>query len=375
MSVLPLMLIARAGAKLCPRFDYASANAKLRSRVDYASANARLRSRVDYASANARLRPRVYYSKGSSPFQPFFILAFLLGSSLLLNAQNLYTKTFGDPQNSAIVFLHGGPGYNCANFEATTARPLAAAGFFVLVYDRRGEGRSSGEDVAFTYKETLNDLNDLLKKYKIKKAALIGHSFGGVVATLFARKYPNKVSAVVLAASPVVFQETFRTILKKSKSLYQSQKDSINLNYIRLLENMDSKSIEYSSYCFTHAMQNRFYSPKEPTEEAKLIYAAFRADTLLKYASQLTSRAPQAFWEHEQYTSIDLRPELEKLLAAKVPVYGIYGKDDGLFSVEQVMELQNLIGADRLIYFDQCAHNAFMDQQSAFIEALRKWVK
>jgi hypothetical protein len=33
----------------------------------------------------------------------------------------------------------GGPGYNCAGFEVSTAQELANNGFYVIVYDRRGK--------------------------------------------------------------------------------------------------------------------------------------------------------------------------------------------------------------------------------------------
>ncbi|WP_246124574.1 hypothetical protein [Bizionia gelidisalsuginis] len=68
-------------------------------------------------------------------------------------------------------------------------------------------------------------------------------------------------------------QETFSTILKASKTIYKNKKDSTNLNYISMLEKMDKSSIQYSSYCFSHAMQNGFYYPKEPTKEAVNIYS------------------------------------------------------------------------------------------------------
>ncbi|MEZ0128312.1 alpha/beta fold hydrolase, partial [Flavobacterium sp. LBUM151] len=67
--------------------------------------------------------------------------------------------------------------------------------FYVIVYDRRGEGRSADPDAKFTYQEAFQDLNFILKKYNLKKVTLIGHSFGGLVATLYTAKYPEKVNS------------------------------------------------------------------------------------------------------------------------------------------------------------------------------------
>ncbi|MBI2281851.1 MAG: alpha/beta hydrolase, partial [Bacteroidetes bacterium] len=134
--------------------------------------------------------------------------------AISVSGQSLYTKSFGDKNNEALIFLHGGPGYNCANFEATTAQKLADEGFYVIVYDRRGEGRSIDNKAKFTFQQTFEDLNSVYKKYDLKTATLIGHSFGGVVATLYAEKYPNRINSMLLVGAPVSLQETFKTIIE-----------------------------------------------------------------------------------------------------------------------------------------------------------------
>lgn len=296
--------------------------------------------------------------------------------TICAHAQDLYIKTFGNSYDKPILFLHGGPGYNCVNFEATTAQRLADKGFYVVVYDRRGEGRSKEISAQYTFQETMDDLLNIYQKYQLPNATLIGHSFGGVIGTLFAEKHPEKVQSLILIGAPIALQETFATIIASSKALYQTKNDSVNLRYIAMLENMNKSSIEYSSYCFMHAMQNGFYSPKNPTEEAKTIYATFRTDTVLsKYAGQMSYEAPQGFWKNEKYTTLDLTDNLKNLSKKKVPVFGLYGKNDGLYSVEQVAKLEKLIGKKNVMYWDNCSHNVFMDQQSPFIQAVQQWAK
>ena len=308
--------------------------------------------------------------------KPIITSTIFVLATMLAYGQSIYTKTFGNSKDKPIIFLHGGPGYNCVNFEATTAQQLADNGFFVIVYDRRGEGRSKDPNAKFTFKETFDDLNDIYQKYSLTKATLIGHSFGGIVATLFAEANPKKVQSIILIGAPVSLQATFKNILEKSKIIYQTKNDSVNLNYISMLENMDTASIEYSSYCFVHAMQNGFYTPKNPTVEAKNIYSKFRTDTLLtKYASQMSYEAPQGFWKNEKYTTIDLTKNLQALQKQKIRLFGLYGKDDGLYSIQQVADLQTLIGSNNLKYFDNCSHNVFIDQQTQFIEQIKMWTK
>jgi len=302
--------------------------------------------------------------------------AILFLATLFANGQDIYTKAFGSSNDKPIIFLHGGPGYNCSVFEATTAQQLADKGFYVIVYDRRGEGRSTDPNPQFNFKETFDDLSNIYKKYGITKATLIGHSFGGIVATLFAEQYPDKIQSIILVGAPVSLQETFKTIISTCKTIYQDKKDGTNLNYLTMLENMDKNSIEYSSYSFMHAIQNGFYSPKNPTDDAKIIYSKFKTDTILKkYASQMTFPAPQGFWKNEKYTTIDLTSNLKNLIAKNVKVFGLYGMEDGLYSAKQVKDLQKLLGDTNVKYLENCSHSVFVDQQSLFIIAIEKFTK
>lgn len=289
-------------------------------------------------------------------------------------SQSLYSISFGQKTNPAIIFLHGGPGYNCSNFEITTAANLAQKGFYVIVYDRRGEGRSTTK-AKFTFDESFSDLKDLYKQYGIVKATLIGHSFGGIVTTLFAEKFPEKTEAVILVGAPVALQETFKTIIEKCKNIYTSKSDDMSLSYIEQLEQMDTESIEYSSACFYHAMKNGFYTPKVFTDDAKKNYALFKTDsTLIKYASSMSIDAPKGFWKNETYTSINLTDKIKQMIAGKTRIYGIYGKDDGLYSTEQVNALTQLIGLNNVVYLDNCSHNVFIDQQIIFLDTITKWL-
>ncbi len=303
-----------------------------------------------------------------------FITILLTGLSL--NAQALYTKTYGNPKDKPLLFLHGGPGYNAVNFEQSTADKLSKNGFYVIVYDRRGEGRSPDPNAKFNFEQTFEDINLILKENNLLKITLLGHSFGGVVATLYAEKYPEKIRQIILIAAPVALQETFNTIIQSSKALYGAKCDKSNLGYIGMLEKMDNSSLEDSSYCFGHAMQNGFYTPKQRTDEAKSIYATLKSDSLVKkYASSMTFEAPQGFWANEKYTSIDLTNTIKNLLKMNMPIYGIYGKEDGLYSTDQIESLKKLIGSNNVKYFDACSHNVFTDQQTMFIDALKNWVK
>lgn len=301
----------------------------------------------------------------------FTINLIIIGAAI---AQELYSKSFGEKQNPAIVYLHGGPGYNCSSFERTTAQTLADEGYHVIVYDRRGEGRSQDSKALYNFEQTFEDLNTLYVKYGVKQATVLGHSFGGMAAIKYAEQFPEKVKSIVLIGAPIYLQETFKTIIASCKEIYTEKDDEVNLGYIDKLEKMATASLMYASYCFMHAMQNGFYSPAQPSEEALQLYGLFRTDSvLIQYASKMGYEAPQGFWTNEHYTTMDMTDELESLLESGTKVYGLYGKEDGLYSENQIMNVQNIIGAENLMYLDNCSHSVYIDQQTIFINALKEW--
>lgn len=293
-----------------------------------------------------------------------------------LYAQTLYTKAFGNPQDTPLLFLHGGPGYNSASFEYTTAQRLADQGFYVIVYDRRGEGRSTDSNAEYSLAEAGADIQTIMEQYKVSKVHLLGHSFGGILAVKFARIHPELVHSVVLIGAPVSLQESFTQIIARCKAIYETKNDLSNLKYLGLLQEMDKTSMMYASYCFMHAMRNGFYSPKHPTDEAKALYANMKTQPeLVKWGGQMTQEAPMGFAKNDQYTTLDLTENIKQLVAKKMPVYGLYGQEDGLYSAQQIQALEQLLPKNHLYYWENCSHSVFIDQQTQFITTLKILLK
>lgn len=304
----------------------------------------------------------------------FLLLFCFLFCTNELFSQNLYVQTFGKSTDPALFFLHGGPGYNCASFEGTIAPRLANAGFYVVVYDRRGEGRSPDPNATYTLAQSLEDLRLLYKQLDLQQALLVGHSFGGFVATLFAAQYPQQVRGLVLVSTPPNLQATFEHIRARCTAIYETQGDATNLYYMRLLADMDSHSMEYASYCFAHAIQNGFYHPSQPLAEAQTLYQQLATHpTLQPYVTQMTGEAPIGFWKNDRYTSMDLVPYLQNVLKQQTPILGLYGQEDGLLAPTQIVELTNLIGPKQMHHWDHCSHSVFIDRPLLFVQTISNY--
>jgi len=294
--------------------------------------------------------------------------------SCLANGQSLYSRAFGKETDDPIIFLHGGPGSSSVYFEATTAQKLADEGFYVVVYDRRGEGRSRDSTARMNYEEFLEDLNRIYQKYHITSAHLIGFSFGGLVTTRYTEKYPEKVRSIVLASALISQQASYNTIVSSVQRIYGEQNDTANLAALSKIRRMDTTSLAYRTEVFAHASRNSFFTLRNPDSDAQRIYATYQTDTLIKNYIK-NERAVETFWGNEKRKNIDITPVLRKLAQAKMPVYAIYGKQDGLYSASQIAGLTQITGKSRLIYLENCSHSVFIDQQAKFIEALKAWLK
>ncbi|SHG67914.1 alpha/beta fold hydrolase [Flavobacterium defluvii] len=300
-----------------------------------------------------------------------FISLFLV-ISFFVNGQNLYIKTYGSEKNKTIIFIHGGPSGNATLFEGTTAQNLADKGFYVIAYDRRGEGRSTDPDAKFTYAEAFHDLNSIYKKYHLKKAILLGHSFGGLVATLYTNKYPEKVSALVLAGALFSQQETYDHILNSIKKIHYY--DSKTHNKIDYVEKLDKHSAGYRKHCFDLASDEGYFKMPKPTKASKKLYADYEASEFYKNNIR-NKNAPLLFYQNEKQNNIDTRPILKIIKASGIPIFGIYGKDDGIFSSAQIKSLKEITGKDHFAYLDNCSHYLFVDQQVEFLSQIKKWLK
>ncbi|MGM0446253.1 MAG: alpha/beta fold hydrolase [Bacillota bacterium] len=107
-------------------------------------------------------------------------------------------KTYGEKENPAVIMLHG-IGADHEMF-LPQINEFKEEGFFLIVSDMRGHGKSSKVNKLslddFTY-----DIKEILKYFDIDKAIVIGVSMGGVIAQKFVVDYPEKVKKIIIVDS------------------------------------------------------------------------------------------------------------------------------------------------------------------------------
>ncbi|ATL49359.1 alpha/beta hydrolase [Chitinophaga caeni] len=121
--------------------------------------------------------------------------------SIAVNGTLLHAETYGDPNNSMVVFLHGGPGADYRN--ALNVKQLADDGYFVVFYDQRGSGLSRRHDKnTYSIQLIFDDLEAVIEHYKSspgQKVFLFGHSWGAMLAAGFINTHPDEINGAILA--------------------------------------------------------------------------------------------------------------------------------------------------------------------------------
>jgi pimeloyl-ACP methyl ester carboxylesterase len=104
------------------------------------------------------------------------------------------------PQGAAnghtVMLFHGN------NFGGFYFKPIIDAltkeGFRVIVPDQIGYGKSSKPIAPYNFNSQARNTYLILQHEKIDKAAIVGHSMGGMLAARFATQYPKAVERLVI---------------------------------------------------------------------------------------------------------------------------------------------------------------------------------
>ena len=95
---------------------------------------------------------------------------------------------------NALLFIHGWSGNTDIWNKSYSAFPAHR----VIVIDLVGHGRSDKPKVAYTMDYFARSVEAVMKKAKVQKAVLVGHSMGTPVARQFYRLYPDKTLGIVI---------------------------------------------------------------------------------------------------------------------------------------------------------------------------------
>jgi proline iminopeptidase len=254
---------------------------------------------------------------------------------------SLFERRVGE--GPPVIVLHGGPGadhgYLLPGFDAL------ATGRELVYYDQRGGGRSPvARDVPVGWREHVADLDALRRLWDLERLVILGYSWGGLLAQLYATEHPERVERLALvcpAPSWRAARDEFERRFEQRTLAPELVAERLALRESGLRERAPRA---YERRLFELAVVPYFYDRARARD-----LAPFR----------VVGRTQQEVWR--SLDDYDLRPALRRL---RVPAFVLHGADDPI-PIEASRETAALLGAE-FHALDRCGHCPHVERLEDF---------
>ena len=273
----------------------------------------------------------------------------------------LYSRAIGRGQ--PVIVLHGGPDFDHRYLLPELDR--LAERFRLIYYDQRGRGDSARgvrpEDV--TLASDLDDLDRVRRSFRLDAPALLGHSWGTVLALEYAVRHPTRVSRLILM-NPAPASASDFAILREAylKGLGADMDRQRQLTAGAAYQAGEPEAVaERYRIHFEHALRR----PEDYETLMARMKAAFVSqgkEGIVK-ARAVEDQLMRDTWHDAGY---DLLP---KLGALRIPTLVITGDHD--FIPREVAEhAAHAIPGARLVVLEDCGHFAYLERAGEVRSAL-----
>jgi proline iminopeptidase len=249
------------------------------------------------------------------------------------------------------VVLHGGPGahhdYLLPGFDAL------AQGRELIYYDQRGGGQSPvARGTPVGWQEHVADLEALRSQWGLEQLTLVGYSWGGLLALLYAVEYPSRVGRLALVSPAPAWREARQQFERRFQErnlapALQQERAALRASGLR-----EQDPAAYAQRVFELSVAPYFFDPTRARE-----LTPFR----------VTGRTQQEVWS--SLADYDLRPQLAGL---KVPAILLQGEHD-VIPVETSRTVAHLLGADFAL-LPRCGHVPYIEAFEEFTRLLTEFL-
>ncbi len=129
---------------------------------------------------------------------------------IAIYGKKIWYEIYGAEYHDTLLYLHGGPGASCLDF-VNQAKALSEK-MRVVILDQLGVLRSEAiaENESYSMEYQIEMLEEMRKSLGIEKWSILGHSYGGMLAVLYAHAYPNSIQKIILECPSLWFEDSAR---------------------------------------------------------------------------------------------------------------------------------------------------------------------
>ena len=266
---------------------------------------------------------------------------------LSVGGGRLYWRALGGGQ--PIVVLHGGPDFDHTTCVRSWTGSLES--FRLVYYDQRGRGRSGNavDPDEISIESEVADLERVRRHFGFESVAVLGHSWGGVLAMEYAIRHPDRASHLILVnTAPASARDAslFREhLLRTRPSADVERMQALVSTPSYRAGDLDSEA-DYYRLHFDVALKNR-----EALEQVVRRLRAHFTPAGVLAARAIEQRLYDETWERDGY---DLIPKLRHL---EIPSLVLHGEDD-FVPISLAARVAEALPLGRLVVLEDCGHFA-----------------
>lgn len=264
-------------------------------------------------------------------------------------------ETFGTAgAEIPVVAVNGGPGLSHAYMMQNDLWQRVAAHRWVILYDQRGTGSSKRvqPNAPQTMEAQVADLDALRQALSLDKIAVLGDSYGGLIAMAYAAAHPEHVARLILSDSaapswngmvhllPSVFPDTEEAGEAEAKKLAADPAAAAKAGLV-------------------NHMRMMFYSTD-------------KRDAFLAHAGDLGVAPQVGAAVHKATENIDLT---SKLADFKFPTLVITGRYDMNVAPLTAWRMAHAIPGAQLVFFEKSGHLPAYEEPDKYLQVLEAFLK
>lgn len=286
-----------------------------------------------------------------------------------------------------VLFLHGGPGGTAIPMAELSSFKALEAQYGVAYWDQRGAGNAQGNAApgSLTLEQHVADLDRIVevlkRRYQPDSLYLLGHSWGGTLATSYLLDPTRQAKIKAWISSDGSFSMVEASRLSREWALKRAQEKIAQGQDVAKWQGIltwyqQTPQLDASNYArhYRHVsdLGAYVYDPKQLEKPDAFGMLFFSPHAV---ASELANFGYSTEQMIQEILTLDLLPEMGKIT---LPTLVINGRHDGMVPVgvaEAGFAALGTPASDKtLTIFEKSAHRPLGEEPAAFAEAVRAFL-